>query len=82
MKYPATERAWVRSILRRLTPAQRERYEAECRTAPRHRNGKLYDYSRAAIAERIMLDDAKKESEHGRASEGPDHGSGNQPRSG
>ena len=59
MTYPARERAWVRRILVRLTPDQRKRYEAECRTAPRHRNGKLYDAARAAIAERILLDAAR-----------------------
>ena len=59
MNYPARERAWVRRILVRLSPEQRVRYEAECRTAPRHRNGKLYDAARAEIAERIMLLDAR-----------------------
>ena len=56
MKYKAQEKAWVRRILARLTPEQRERYEAECKQAPRHRNGKLYDTARARIAERIMLE--------------------------
>ena len=60
MSYPARERAWVRRILVRLSPEQRVRYEDECRTAPRHRNGKLYDASRAAIAERILLDAARQ----------------------
>jgi hypothetical protein len=57
MKYKAQEREWVRRILARLTPEQRERYEEACMTAPRHRNGKLYDEARAAIAERIMYED-------------------------
>ena len=60
MKYAANERAWVRRILARLTPDQRERYEEKCQMAPRHRNGRLYDVSRAAIAERIMLDDSRR----------------------
>lgn len=58
MKFKAQERAWVAAVLARLTPAQRERYEAECKTAPRHhRTGKLYDVDRARIAERIMYED-------------------------
>lgn len=56
-KYGALEKEWVRRILARLTPEQRERYEAECAEAPRHRNGKLYDTARARIAERIMYED-------------------------
>ena len=59
-KYPAQEKAWVRKILVRLTPAQRERYEAECKVAPRHRNGKLYDTAKARIAERILLEDSQR----------------------
>lgn len=55
MKYKATEREWVKHLLARLTPDQRERYEAQCRIAPRHyRSGKLYDSAKAEIAERIM----------------------------
>jgi hypothetical protein len=60
-RYKAQEREWVRRILARLTPEQWERYEAECKEAPRHRNGKLYDRARAEIAERILLEDARKE---------------------
>jgi GrpB-like predicted nucleotidyltransferase (UPF0157 family) len=66
MKYKATEREWVRRILARLTPEQRERYEAECRVAPRHyRSGKLYDHAKAEIAERILLQ-ARLEARMGR----------------
>jgi hypothetical protein len=61
VKYKAQEKAWVRRILARLTAEQRERYEAECVNAPRHRNGKLYDTARARIAERILLEDAQPE---------------------
>lgn len=59
MKYKANEREWVRRILARLTPEQRERYEEECANATdlRHRNGKLYDRARAKIAERIIYED-------------------------
>jgi len=56
MKFKAQEKAWVRRILARLTPEERKRYEAECKRAPRHRSGKLYDTARAQIAERIMLE--------------------------
>ena len=59
MKYKATERAWVARLLARLGPEQRKRYEAACKAAPRHRNGKLYDDARAQIAERILLEDHK-----------------------
>jgi len=60
MKYRATERKWVMRLLARLTPAQRARYEEECRIAPRHyRSGRLYDADRAAIAERIMYEDSR-----------------------
>lgn len=57
MKYAAQERAWVRKLLARLTADQRRRYEEACRVAPRHRNGRLYDGAKAAIAERILLED-------------------------
>ncbi len=70
MKYAATERGWARKVLARLTAAQRERYEAECVTAPRHRNGKLYDSARAAIAERIMYEDARTHGDHSTSTEG------------
>ena len=68
MRYKAQEKRWVQRILARLTPEQRERYEEECRKAPRHyRSGKLYDTARAAIAERILLEDAREEAEDGEA---------------
>jgi hypothetical protein len=48
-------------LVARLSPAQRLRYEAECRKAPRdHRSGKLYDGEKARIAERILYEDAAK----------------------
>ena len=60
-RYPASEKRWVRLVLARLTPEQRERYEEECAKAPRHhRTGRLYDRARAEIAERILYEDAKK----------------------
>lgn len=59
MKYTAQERVWVMRLLARLTPAQRLRYEAACREAPRHQHsGKLYDGAKAAIAERILYEDS------------------------
>jgi hypothetical protein len=59
MKFKATERAWVMRLLARLSPAQRLRYEATCREAPRHyRSGKLYDHAKAEIAERILYEDS------------------------
>lgn len=59
MKYCAQERAWVMRLLARLTPIQRARYEAACRSAPRHhRSGKLYDGMKAAIAERILYEES------------------------
>ena len=58
MKYAATERAWAKRLVAKLTPEQRERYEAACAAAPRHsHSGKLYDGAKAAIAERIMYED-------------------------
>jgi len=59
VKYKAQEKEWVRRILARLTPEQRERYEKACATEVwlRHRNGKLYDTDRARIAERILYVD-------------------------
>lgn len=61
-KYPATERAWVRRILTRLTQDQRRRYEEACKVAARHHSsGRLYDSARARIAERIMYEDHQKE---------------------
>lgn len=60
MRYAAQERDWVKRVLARLTPSQRERYEAACKIAPRRtRNGRLYDAAKAEIAERIMLEDVK-----------------------
>ena len=57
MKYAAQERKWVARILVRLTSAQRDEYERECkRPLYRHRNGKLYDSEKARIAERIMYE--------------------------
>ena len=58
-KYQAQEKDWVRRILARLTPEQRERYEKACATEVwlRHRNGRLYDTDRARIAERILYVD-------------------------
>jgi hypothetical protein len=50
----------VRKLLARLNPDQRRRYEKACETAPRHRNGRLYDGMKAQIAERILLEDALK----------------------
>ena len=59
MKYKAQERVWVQRLLARLTPDQRVRYELACRAAPRHpHSGKLYDGDKAAIAERILYEDA------------------------
>ena len=60
MSYAATERAWVRRILVRLTPEQRKVYEERCKTWPRHRNGKLYDGAKARIAEQILLESAQE----------------------
>lgn len=61
MKYQATERSWVMRLLARLTPDQRKRYEAEmAKAVGHHRNGKKYDGQKAAVAERIMYEDAKK----------------------
>ena len=51
---------WVTKVLARLTPKQRELYEKECRSAPRHRTRKLYDGARAEIAERILYEAAMK----------------------
>ncbi len=65
MSYAAQERGWVVKLLARLTPEQRARYERECRVAPRHRSGKLYDSARAAIAERILYEAAMATSEPG-----------------
>lgn len=60
MKFKAQERRWVMSLLARLTPTQRQRYEDACREAPRHPNSrKLYDWAKAGIAERILYEDAK-----------------------
>lgn len=60
-KFRPQERAWVMRLVARLSPAQRLRYEAECRKAPRdHRSGKLYDGEKARIAERILYEDAAK----------------------
>lgn len=57
MRYKATERAWVRQLLARLTPGQREEYERRCEKAPRHhRTGKLYDGAKAKIAEQILYE--------------------------
>jgi len=62
MKFSAQERAWVTRLLVRLSPEQRARYVIECAKAPRHpHSGKLYDGARAAIAERILYEDARKE---------------------
>jgi hypothetical protein len=48
-------------LVARLTPAQRQRYEAACADAPRHhRTGKLYDREKARVAEAILYADAKK----------------------
>lgn len=59
VKFKAQERRWVMALLARLTPAQRLRYEAACRAAPRHpHSGKLYDGAKAAIAERILYEDS------------------------
>ena len=63
MSYAAQERGWVVKLLARLTPEQRARYERECRVAPRHRSGKLYDGARAEIAERILYEAAMKPAE-------------------
>lgn len=61
MKYMAQERAWVMRLLARLSPAQRLRYEAACRVAGRHpHSGKLYDRAKAAIAEQILYEDARR----------------------
>lgn len=60
MKYKATERQWVMRLLARLTPRQREEYEAEMKLQVGHyRTGKKYDKQKAAVAERIMLRDAR-----------------------
>lgn len=61
MKYRATERAWVMRLLARLSPDQRRRYEEEMRQALGHwHSGKKYDLQKAQVAERILLDDARK----------------------
>ena len=58
MKYRATERAWVVRLLARLNADQRRRYEEQMRRTPgHHRTGKKYDLLKAAVAERILLDD-------------------------
>jgi len=60
VKYRAQERAWVRRILCRLTPEQRQRYEAAMQVAPGHwRTGKKYDALKAEVAERILLADVR-----------------------
>ena len=66
MKYRATERAWVMRLLARLTPEQRRRYEAAMREAPGdYRTGKKYDWLKAQVAERILLEDAQHDPERG-----------------
>lgn len=59
-KYNAQERKWVMRLLARLTPEQRRRYEAACCCHPVRgaHSGKLYDREKAAIAERILYEDA------------------------
>jgi hypothetical protein len=48
-------------LLARLTPDQRRRYEAEMGQTPGHHStGKKYDSLKARVAERIMLEDARK----------------------
>ena len=62
LKYSAQERAWAMRLLARLTPEQRARYEKACSEASRDfRSGKLYDGTKAAIAERILYADALRE---------------------
>ncbi len=57
MKYAAQERKWVMQLLARLTREQRMKYEEECKDPiHKHRNGKLYDGEKAAIAERILYE--------------------------
>lgn len=61
MTYAATERRWVMRLLARLTPEQRERYEAEMRKQPGHHStGKKYDRLKAQVAERILYEDRLK----------------------
>jgi hypothetical protein len=62
LRYRATERRWAREVLRRLTPDQRERYEAACHEERELRfNGKLYDDAKAKIAERILWEDYQRD---------------------
>lgn len=68
MKYKATERAWVMRLLARLSPDQRRRYEEQMRhEAGHYRSGKKYDGLKAAVAERILYEDAKQEGRVGDA---------------
>ena len=61
MKYKAYERSWVMRLLARLTSDQRKRYESEMAKELGHwRTGRKYDGLKAEVAERIMLEDAKK----------------------
>jgi len=66
MRYKAQERKWVMQLLVRLTPDQRRRYEEACRVHPvrGEHSGKLYDGEKAAIAERILYEDAKARDSH------------------
>ncbi len=60
-RYSASERKWVARVLARLTPEDRERYELECRRAPRHpKSGRLYDLDKVKIAEMILLERSKR----------------------
>lgn len=65
MRYRANERKWAREIIRKLTPDQRERYEAACATNTDLRfNGRLFDDAKAKIAERILYEDYVADRRH------------------
>lgn len=55
--YFGAETKALRRVLRMLTADQRARYVDACKSAARHRNGKLYDTARQRIAEEIIYKD-------------------------
>lgn len=57
-RYNATERAWVKVLLAKLTTPERLEYERRMQLEPCHRNGKKYDGLKGRIAEQVRYESA------------------------
>lgn len=60
-RYPASERKWVRDLLRKLTDTEYAEYERRMKLEPSHPNsGKKYDGQKAEVAGQVLAESRRR----------------------